>query len=238
VLDGILFRMRNGCMWHGVPHERFPSKSTCHRWMQRWATNGTFRDAWAAVTKMADELGEVSWIFQCIDASFAKCSKSNEGVGRNPTDRGKGGVKKSVLTDRLGYPLSVVQIGANRHDTMVLEQTVAGIIIPRPVMIQHMCLDKAYTHCTERVLNMGYFPHIRKIGEEKQTVYHTPRRWVVERCHAWFNNYRGLRIRYERKVQNHQGMLDFACCLMWYRRIEQVTSPQTGPAQIRVVRRG
>jgi putative transposase len=161
-----------------------------------------------------------------MDSSFAKSSKANEGTGRNPTDRGKGGVKKSVLTDAAGYPLSVVQIGANRHDTIVLEETINRVIIPRPVMIQHICLDKAYTHCEERVLNLGYFPHIRRIGEEKRTSNHTPRRWVVERVHAWFNNYRGLRIRYERKTQNHQGMLDFACALMWYRRVERATQPR------------
>lgn len=194
--------------------------------MQRWAAQGTFREAWATMTKFAEDVGEVSWIIQCIDGSFAKCNKDGEAVGNNPTDRAKGGVKKSVLTDMRGYPLSVVQIGANRHDTIVLEATIDAIIIPRPVMIQHMCLDKAYSHCTERVLEKGYFPHIRRIGEEKRTSHHTPRRWVVERCHAWFNNYRGLRIRYERKVQNHQGLLEFAACLMWYRRIEQATQPR------------
>lgn len=224
MLDGILYRMRTGCQWSELP-ACYPSKSTCHRWMQRWAEEHTFRAAWAAMTQMADDLGEVSWIFQCIDASFAKADKSGQCISRNPTDRGKGGVKKSVLTDMKGYPLSVVQLEARKHDSEVLETTIDYIIIPRPVMIQHLCLDKAYSWCTERVLNMGYFPHIRKIGEEKQTVFHTPRRWVVERCHAWFNNYRGLRIRYERKVQNHQGLLDFACCLMWYRRIERATQP-------------
>ena len=38
---------------------------------------------------------------------------AGEKTGRNPTDRGKRGVKRSVLTDGSGIPLSVVIDGAN-----------------------------------------------------------------------------------------------------------------------------
>ncbi|AKB78249.1 Mobile element protein [Methanosarcina horonobensis HB-1 = JCM 15518] len=37
-------------------------------------------------------------------------------TGANPTDRGKKGTKKSILTDGKGIPLSVIVDGANRHD--------------------------------------------------------------------------------------------------------------------------
>ena len=39
-----------------------------------------------------------------------------EKTGPNPTDRGKQGVKPSLLTEAKGIPLSVVVDGANRHD--------------------------------------------------------------------------------------------------------------------------
>lgn len=35
---------------------------------------------------------------------------------RNPTDRGKQGVKRSLLTDANGLPLSLVVAAANTHD--------------------------------------------------------------------------------------------------------------------------
>ena len=37
-------------------------------------------------------------------------------TGPNPTDRGKRGTKRHVLTDQLGIPLSVVITAANTHD--------------------------------------------------------------------------------------------------------------------------
>jgi putative transposase len=37
-------------------------------------------------------------------------------TGPNPTDRGKRGTKRHLLTDKNGMPLSVVITAANTHD--------------------------------------------------------------------------------------------------------------------------
>ena len=37
-------------------------------------------------------------------------------TGPNPTDRGKSGTKRHVLTDQSGIPLSVTITSANTHD--------------------------------------------------------------------------------------------------------------------------
>ncbi len=73
-------------------------------------------------------------------------------IGRNPTDRGKKGVKKSILVEEGGGPLSIVIAGANRHDTKLLAQTLDAIVVERPVPTeekpQHLCLDKGYDNPT------------------------------------------------------------------------------------------
>ena len=38
-----------------------------------------------------------------------------------------------------------------------------------------------------------------------------PRRWVVERVHSWINRFRRLLIRWEKKPQNYEAMLQLAC---------------------------
>ena len=40
----------------------------------------------------------------------------SEKTGPNPTDRGKQGVKGSLLTEGKGIPLALAIDGANRHD--------------------------------------------------------------------------------------------------------------------------
>ena len=53
-------------------------------------------------------------------------------MGKNPTDRGKNGTKRSVLVDEQGGPLGLVIDGANRHDTKLLRATIEAIVVERP----------------------------------------------------------------------------------------------------------
>jgi hypothetical protein len=50
-------------------------------------------------------------------------------TGNNPTDRGKLGNKRYILTDTNGIPLSTVITSANIHDVSVAINTVDSMII-------------------------------------------------------------------------------------------------------------
>ncbi len=70
-------------------------------------------------------------------------------TGPNPTDRGKLGTKRHVLTDGQGIPLSVVITAANTHDMKAAINTLDNIVIKRPSSKmfkkkQNLCLDKGY----------------------------------------------------------------------------------------------
>jgi len=56
---------------------------------------------------------------------------SGAATGANPTDRGKQGTKRSLLTDGAGIPLALVVDGANRHDVRLLSATLDGLVISR-----------------------------------------------------------------------------------------------------------
>lgn len=142
-------------------------------------------------------------------------------TGPNPTDRGKRGTKRSLLTEGNGIPLSVAIDGANRHDMKMAEATLEGIITERPKPTedapQNMCLDKGYDYPAVRELveKWGFAAHIKARGEEKREKISIPgyraRRWVVERTHSWMNRFRRLLIRWEKKVENYYAMICFAC---------------------------
>ena len=130
-------------------------------------------------------------------------------IGPNPTDRGKAGVKRSLLVDGQGGPLSITVAGANVHDAKLLEATLDARVVERPqpteVGPQHLCLDKGYDNPSgrEAAAKHGYQEHIRRIGEEKldgSGVKRYPaRRWVVERTLAWLSKCRAVLIRYDKK---------------------------------------
>jgi hypothetical protein len=56
--------------------------------------------------------------------------------------------------------------------------------------------------------------------EEKQChKTHPARRWVVERTNSWHNRFRKLFTRYEKKVENYLGLVQFSCCIIIYKKI-------------------
>jgi len=145
-------------------------------------------------------------------------------IGPNPTDRGKQGVKRSILCDGNGIPLSIEIDGANRHDIKLLEPTLQNLQIERPKSgKENICLDKAYDSQEVRQLLecMEFEPHIRSRGEEKREKLNNPnfqaRRWVVERTHSWLNQFRRIFIRWERKEENYLAMLYLACAIIVWR---------------------
>ncbi len=122
----------------------------------------------------------------------------------------------------------MVVAAANVHDTKLLAQTLEAIVVERPKPTrrrrQHLCLDKGYDNPTGRaaVAKYHYVPHIRHIGDERPTPRprkHRARRWVVERTLAWLSKCRAILVRYDKKAQNYLGLAQFACVLIWYRRL-------------------
>ena len=140
------------------------------------------------------------------------------------------GTKRSVLTDESGLPLAVVLSGANTHDVKLLEDTLDHIVVLRPEPDeehpQNLCLDAGYTGSGEKVQSRGYTPHIRPRGEEKKELKRNPdfraRRWVVEVTHAFFNRFRKLLVRYEKKAANYLALVQFACAVIVWRKFLRV----------------
>lgn len=132
------------------------------------------------------------------------------------------------MTDGAGGPLAIVVAAANVNDDRLLRATLEAIVVerpkPTPKKPQNLCLDKAYDTPTGEATVEGhhYTPHIRRRGETpvpKRKRAYPPRRWVVERTLAWLSKCRALLVRYDKKPENYLGLLQFACALLWYRRL-------------------
>jgi putative transposase len=148
-------------------------------------------------------------------------------TGRNPTDRGKAGVKRSLLTEGHGVPIGLALDGANRHDMKLVRATIDSIVVERPEpsdeQRQGMCLDKGYDYDDVRAVlaEFGFTAHIRSRGEEAKELAREAgkraRRWVVERSHSWMNRFRRILVRWEKKPEHYLAFLHFACALIAFR---------------------
>jgi putative transposase len=168
---------------------------------------------------------------------WASPGSGGEKTGKNPTDRGKMGTKKSLVVDGDGGPLGVVIAGANVLERYLLKATIEAIVVerpePTPERPQHLSLDKGYDNETgERAaVEAKYTPHIRRIGEEKRSCDrskgHKPRRWVVERTFAWLGRYRRLSRDYEHTPSSSEAVMKIAAIHHYLRRLDPVAVPKS-----------
>jgi putative transposase len=191
-----------------------------------------------------DELVGIDWEWQSLDgvmtkAPFGRAATAEaEGIGHNPTDRGKHGTKRSTLSEGHGLPLAVVVAGANVHGLKLTAPTLDALIIDRPAPTdeqpQHLCLDAGYDYDLSRYAaeRRGYTTYIRPRGEERihagsADPLKRPRRWVVERLHSWLNRSRRLLVRWEKLARTYQAFLQLACALVCFQQCDRYRATLT-----------
>ena len=157
-------------------------------------------------------------------------------TGPNPTDRGKSGVKRSVLTEAQGIPVGLAVDGAHRHDMKLVRATVEGVPVQRPApspeQPQGLCLDKGYDfdEVRQTMQEFGFTAHIRSRGEEAQAIKREAgfkaRRWVVERTFAWLGGFRRLSKDYEYLPESSEAMIYLAMIRLMLKRLSDQQSVQ------------
>ena len=149
-------------------------------------------------------------------------------MGPNPTDRGKGGTKRHLVTDRNGVPLAARLTGANRHESVVFEEVIDAIPpIKGPSGRRRRRPDKAHAdkaydvpRCRRALTRRHIKVRIARKGiESKERLGR--HRWVVERTLAWLNRFRRLTIRYERDDQIHLAFLSLGCALICWNYLQR-----------------
>ena len=143
-------------------------------------------------------------------------------TGKNPTDRGKIGSKRSILVEGRGVPIGFKLAGANVNDCKLTFQTIDSVPIKRPRTPirrrQHFHADKGYDQkkIRTRLKLRCYISHIAKRRRRDRRGRPVTRRdqyrWRVESTHSWTNRFRGLKIRWEKNAMNYEALahLSFA----------------------------
>ena len=198
IADRVVFEHVIAALVHGSGYERIASPgcsdATIRRRLKEWAAVGLSEQvhtlALAAYDRMIGlELDDVA-----VDGCITKAPSGGEVAGRSPVDRGKQGLKRSLVTDASGIPLHVVAAGANRHDAPLLGPTLAGLDkldgLPDSVTVH---LDRGYDGGPTRALldTLGFDGAIARKGVPAPV--QAGSRWVVERAHQWMNGYGKLR---------------------------------------------
>jgi transposase len=142
-------------------------------------------------------------------------------TGPNPADRAKLGSKRHLICDGRGIPLVLQLTGANRNDSQQALALVDAIPLlqgkrGRPRRRPDCVLgDRGYDAVAIRrgLRERGIVPFLAMRNTEHGSGLGRWR-WVVERTFAWLNQFRRLRVRYEKRADLHEAFLCLGCALI------------------------
>jgi transposase len=217
-----LWVLQTGAAWRSLP-DQFPSPSTCWRRLRDWQEAGIWELHFALLNWLSHR-GHIDWSRAIVDSCSVRAVFGGPKTGPNPTDRATLGSKHHLICDGQGVPPVVLLTGANRNDS---QQALALVDDIPP-------LQGAYgrpRHCPDCVVGDRAYDaeairqglrarHIVPLLAKRNTEHGSGLgrwRWVVERTFAWLNQFRRLRVRYEKRADIHEAFLSLGCALICWR---------------------
>lgn len=72
IINSIFYILITGSRWCDLPEKpQFAARSSAHRWLKRWTTDGTWQKIQFGLIGLADVAGKVDWDRSSIDGSFS-----------------------------------------------------------------------------------------------------------------------------------------------------------------------
>jgi hypothetical protein len=161
------------------------------------------------------ELGDLA-----VDGCITKAPCGGEVAGKSPVDRGKQELKRSTVVDANGIPLGAIAAPANRHDSPLLQATLATLDALGPLPdAATVHLNRGYdsARTLERLAARGLAGAIAPTG--KPAPIAASARWPVERTNAWTNAHKKLVWCTERRDRLIAFWLAFSAVIIIVRRL-------------------
>lgn len=219
VFEAVLLRLVTGCSWEVAARLGKGSGTTLRTRYHEWNADGAFDRLVAEALDGYDRIVGLDLSDVSVDGSTHKAPCGGEGTGKSPVDRGKLGWKWSLLTDRAGIPVGWAAEGANRHDQVLLEPTLAaaerhGVLGD----VETLHLDRGYhgapalktchSHGIDDVVRSNKRPRSRTRRRPKTAPLGL--RWTIERTNSWLSNFGQLRRSTDRNTKARLGQLALA----------------------------
>src|SRR4051812_4601445 len=122
VVDKLIQVLRFGCPYQAIADPTC-SATTIRNRRDEWIKAGVFAQLKNIALECYDRIVGLVLEEISIDGCITKAPGGGEVAGRSPVDRGKQGMKRSLMVDGYGIPLGRVLAGANRHDSPLLAPT-------------------------------------------------------------------------------------------------------------------
>ena len=151
VIDTIMGFLKAGMPWRSILQQN-ASYHTYYKRFNRWMCLGVFKRVWSYMLEYYSNRKletDHKWFKELfIDSTMIKNIGGVDGLGKNPSDRGRMATKLSVICDWDEVPISCSFYPANQNDITTVMQTVDKIackIKQDNRSVVTIAGDKAYT---------------------------------------------------------------------------------------------
>ena len=224
--DTVVFDKLVEALVFGAGYERVAdadcSATTMRRRRDEWIRLGIFDRLRLACLDAYDKMIGLDLADLVVDGCTTKAPCGGECAGRSPVDRGKGGLKRSQLSDGAGIPMATVSAPANTVDHALLPATLDALkdFAPLPVdATVHLDAGYDYRPCREALDERGLLGQIAHRGEPAPI--QVGKRWVVERTNSWLNDFDRLRRCTERRRACVDAYLALAAAIVTVRALRR-----------------
>jgi transposase len=199
VFDKLIQVLVFGCGYRRIADQSC-SATTLRRRRDEWISAGVAEQLRLLVLAAYDRLFGLELEQLAVDGCTTKAPCGGQMAGPSPVDRRKQGLKRSTVTEAGGIPLGAVPAPANHRDDGLLAVTLDTLTVVGPLPAQpvvHLDAGYDYQPCRQVLADRGMVGQIATRGIPAPI--QAGRRWVIERTHAWGNQYGKLRWCTERR---------------------------------------
>ena len=193
VFDKLVQVLVFGCGYRRIA-DHTCSATTLRRRRDEWISAGVAEQLRLAVLAAYEQLFGLELEQLAVDSCTTKAPCGGQVAGPSPVDRRKQDLKRSVAVEAAGIPLAALPAPANHRDDGLLAATLdaIGAVGPLPAQpVVHLDAGYDYLPCRQILTTRGMVGQIATRGIPAPI--QAGRRWVIERTHAWGNQYGKLR---------------------------------------------
>ncbi len=211
-VEGMLYRMRVGCLWRDLP-SAFGCWDFGHKRFNFWSAAGKWINVFNALLEEPD----FEWAF--IDGTYVKAYQHSAGA--------PSGQPEAIGKSRAGH-MSKIHLAVDAHGLLVAFEITGGDIndcIAAPELIaqlpsaEEIVADKGYDseRIREQIETQGTRPvisiklnSIRGNADLDMSLH-----CLVENAFARLKHFRAVAFRYVKLKQNYESMEAMACGVLW-----------------------